>query len=40
MASHLVFKKKKARTVSMAGKFMGTTFWDSEECIFVDFLPK
>jgi hypothetical protein len=33
-------KKKKTKTVPSAGKVMGTVFWESEECILVDFLEK
>jgi hypothetical protein len=33
-------KKKKLNTVPLAGKLMGTVFWDSEGCKLFNFLKK
>jgi hypothetical protein len=37
---HTTSPKKKPKTVPLAGKFMGTVFWDSEGCKVVDILEK
>jgi hypothetical protein len=33
-------KNLKARTIPLAGKNIGTVFWDAKGCILVNLLPR